>query len=61
MIEVHQLTKRYGSAVAVDGLSITVHAGWVTGFLGPNGIAAAPERRQGVGPRRWRLAQMTRA
>ena len=37
MIEVHELTKRYGSAVAVDGLSFTVRPGRVTGFLGPNG------------------------
>jgi len=37
MIEVHELTKRYGAAVAVDGLSFTVRPGHVTGFLGPNG------------------------
>ena len=37
MIEVCELTKRYGSAVAVDGLSFAVHPGRVTGFLGPNG------------------------
>jgi ABC-2 type transport system ATP-binding protein len=37
MIEVHELSKRYGSATAVDGLSFTVRPGHVTGFLGPNG------------------------
>jgi len=37
MIEVHELTKRYGSSTAVDGLSFTVRPGRVTGFLGPNG------------------------
>ena len=37
MIEVRGLTKRYGPAVAVDGLSFTVRPGSVTGFLGPNG------------------------
>ena len=37
MIEVCDLTKRYGGAVAVDGLSFTVRPGRVTGFLGPNG------------------------
>jgi ABC-2 type transport system ATP-binding protein len=37
MIEVHQLAKHYGTTVAVDGLSFTVHPGRVTGFLGPNG------------------------
>jgi ABC-2 type transport system ATP-binding protein len=37
MIEVRELTKRYGGTVAVDGLSFTVQPGQVTGFLGPNG------------------------
>jgi ABC-2 type transport system ATP-binding protein len=37
VIEVRGLTKRYGSAVAVDRLSFDVPPGAVTGFLGPNG------------------------
>ncbi|MDH6115061.1 ABC-type multidrug transport system ATPase subunit [Kitasatospora sp. MAP12-15] len=37
MIEVNELTKRYGSTTAVDHLSFTVRPGQVTGFLGPNG------------------------
>ncbi|MFF2518628.1 ABC transporter ATP-binding protein [Streptomyces sp. NPDC058086] len=37
MIEVSELTKRYGSKTAVDHLSFTVRPGQVTGFLGPNG------------------------
>jgi ABC-2 type transport system ATP-binding protein len=37
MIEVTELSKRYGDKVAVDGLSFTVRPGIVTGFLGPNG------------------------
>jgi ABC-2 type transport system ATP-binding protein len=37
MIEVREVTKRYGSTVAVDGLSFEVREGEVTGFLGPNG------------------------
>ncbi|AYY15195.1 ABC transporter ATP-binding protein [Actinobacteria bacterium YIM 96077] len=37
MIEVRELTKRYGRTVAVDRLSCTVEPGKVTGFLGPNG------------------------
>ena len=45
MIEVHELTKRYGSAVAVDGLSFTVHPGQVTGFLGPNGAGKSTTLR----------------
>jgi len=37
MIETRQLTKRYGSLVAVDGISFKVEPGQVLGFLGPNG------------------------
>ena len=37
MIEVNELTKRYGHTTAVDQLSFTVRPGQVTGFLGPNG------------------------
>ena len=37
MIEVQELTKRYGEVVAVDQASFTVRPGVVTGFLGPNG------------------------
>jgi ABC-2 type transport system ATP-binding protein len=37
VIEVDQLTKRFGPVTAVDGLSFTVRPGQVTGFLGPNG------------------------
>ena len=36
-IVARHLTKRYGSTVAVDDLSFTVHPGLVTGFIGPNG------------------------
>lgn len=37
MIEVNQLTKRFGSIVAVDNISFTVERGDVLAFLGPNG------------------------
>jgi ABC-2 type transport system ATP-binding protein len=37
MIEVQNLTKRFGAVTAVDDLSFTVQPGRVTGFLGPNG------------------------
>jgi ABC-2 type transport system ATP-binding protein len=37
IIEATGLTKRYGPVTAVDGLSFTVEAGQVVGFLGPNG------------------------
>ena len=37
MIEVHDLTKRYGERIAVAGVSFSVARGEVLGFLGPNG------------------------
>jgi ABC-2 type transport system ATP-binding protein len=37
MIEAYELSKRYGSTLAVDRLSFQVRPGRVTGFLGPNG------------------------
>ncbi len=37
MIEVKNLTKRYGNQLAVNNLSFTVEKGQVLGFLGPNG------------------------
>lgn len=37
MIEVKNLTKRYGSKVAVDDVTFTVNKGEILGFLGPNG------------------------
>jgi ABC-2 type transport system ATP-binding protein len=37
MIEIRNLTKRYGSQTAVDDVSFDVRPGVVTGFLGPNG------------------------
>ena len=37
MIEVQNLTKVYGSHVAVDHVSFTIDTGKIYGFLGPNG------------------------
>src|SRR4029078_5168083 len=36
MIEVDNLSKRYGTKLAVDGVSFVVQPGIVTVFLGPN-------------------------
>jgi ABC-2 type transport system ATP-binding protein len=36
-VSVRQLSKRYGDAAAVDGLTFTLERGTITGFLGPNG------------------------
>jgi ABC-2 type transport system ATP-binding protein len=45
LIEVRNLTKRFGSKVAVDDLSFTVEPGRVTGFLGPNGAGKSTTMR----------------
>ena len=45
MIEVKDLTKRYGSKTAVDHLSFQVQPGRVTGFLGPNGAGKSTTMR----------------
>ncbi|HOP70748.1 MAG: ABC transporter ATP-binding protein [Bacillota bacterium] len=37
LIETKNLTKRYGTFTAVDGLNLAVRAGEIYGFLGPNG------------------------
>ena len=37
LIEVDRLTKRFGSAVAVNNISFAVEPGEIFGFLGPNG------------------------
>jgi len=49
MIETHELTKRYGSVTAVDGLTFTVRPGEVTGFLGPNGAGKSTTMRMILG------------
>ena len=45
MIEVRELSKRYGGRLAVDALSFTVKPGVVTGFLGPNGAGKSTTMR----------------
>ncbi|MFD4370354.1 ABC transporter ATP-binding protein [Streptomyces sp. NPDC058486] len=49
MIEVKELTKRYGATTAVDGLTFTVRPGRVTGFLGPNGAGKSTTLRMVLG------------
>ena len=49
MIEAHNLTKRYGSTLAVDSVNFTVQPGKVTGFLGPNGAGKSTTMRMIVG------------
>jgi ABC-2 type transport system ATP-binding protein len=45
MIEVKNLSKRYGEKLAVDGLDFVVQPGIVTGFLGPNGAGKSTTMR----------------
>ncbi|MBL4640584.1 MAG: ABC transporter ATP-binding protein [Verrucomicrobiales bacterium] len=45
MIEVQNLTKRYGQHVALDGVSFSVGRGEVVGFLGPNGAGKSTTMR----------------
>jgi ABC-2 type transport system ATP-binding protein len=49
MIEVTNLTKRYGATMAVDDLSFTIRPGIVTGFLGPNGAGKSTTMRMILG------------
>ncbi|MBM2621936.1 ATP-binding cassette domain-containing protein [Actinoplanes sp. LDG1-06] len=49
MIELRELTKRYGGRVAVDALSVQVRPGVVTGFLGPNGSGKSTTMRMILG------------
>jgi ABC-2 type transport system ATP-binding protein len=45
VIEVVDLSKRYGDRTAVDGLTFAVEPGRVTGFLGPNGAGKSTTMR----------------
>jgi ABC-2 type transport system ATP-binding protein len=49
VIEVRDLTKRYGRVLAVDALSFDVRPGVVTGFLGPNGSGKSTTMRLMLG------------
>jgi ABC-2 type transport system ATP-binding protein len=49
MIQAHDLSKSYGSARAVDGLTFDVEPGRVTGFLGPNGAGKSTTMRMILG------------
>ncbi|MER5467404.1 ATP-binding cassette domain-containing protein [Streptomyces sp. NPDC002685] len=49
MIEVDELTKRYGDTTAVRRLTFQVRPGHVTGFLGPNGAGKTTTLRMLLG------------
>lgn len=45
MIEVHDLTKRYGGHTALKGISFTAQKGEILGLLGPNGAGKTTTMR----------------
>ena len=49
VLETEGLTRRFGDAVAVDGLSLRVREGEVYGFLGPNGAGKTTSIRMMAG------------
>ncbi|MBR7829556.1 ABC transporter ATP-binding protein [Actinospica sp. MGRD01-02] len=49
MIQATELTKRYGTRLAVDHADFTVAPGKVTGFLGPNGAGKSTTMRMILG------------
>jgi ABC-2 type transport system ATP-binding protein len=49
MITLDNLTKRFGDKLAVDGLSLQIQPGKVTGFLGPNGAGKSTTMRMILG------------
>ena len=48
MIEVKNLTKRYGSHTAVSNLSFHIETGQIYGFLGPNGAGKSTILTQAI-------------
>jgi ABC-2 type transport system ATP-binding protein len=49
VIEIHEMTKRFGAVTAVDRLSFTVGGRTVTGFLGANGAGKTTTMRMLLG------------
>ena len=45
MLEIKDLSKRYGDVVALDGASFTARPGRIVGFLGPNGAGKTTTMR----------------
>jgi ABC-2 type transport system ATP-binding protein len=49
MIEVKNLTKRYGNILAVDNLNLSISKGEIFGFIGPNGAGKTTTIRMMAG------------
>jgi ABC-2 type transport system ATP-binding protein len=52
VVDIDQLRKTYGDVVAVDGISLQVHAGEVFGIVGPNGAGKTTTVECAAGLRR---------
>ncbi|MDQ3354309.1 MAG: ATP-binding cassette domain-containing protein, partial [Actinomycetota bacterium] len=60
MLELHDLTQRFGEVIALDGVTFSVQPGRICGFLGPNGAGKTTAMRAvmgilepGAGSVRW--------
>ena len=67
MLELRDLSRRYGQTVALDGLTLDVPEGEVVGFVGPNGAGKTTAMRIALGVLEpdggevlWRGAPVTR-
>ncbi|MGI8777212.1 MAG: ABC transporter ATP-binding protein [Acidimicrobiales bacterium] len=49
MLELRNLTRRYGDVVALDGLTLEVRSGQMVGLLGPNGAGKSTAMRIALG------------
>lgn len=49
VLATHELTKRFGPRLAVDGLTLEVKQGEIFGFLGPNGAGKTTTMRMALG------------
>lgn len=49
MIQLTNLTKKYGDKIAVNNISLNINSGIVTGFLGPNGAGKTTTMRMILG------------
>jgi ABC-2 type transport system ATP-binding protein len=49
VLELDRISRRFGDVVALDGLSLTVRPGRLTGFVGPNGAGKTTAMRIALG------------
>ena len=49
VIEVSNLSKRYGDRAAVQGISFAVNKGEIFGIIGPNGAGKPPRSKSDQG------------